>query len=152
VKDQTFFDESREQSQIKARIVAKYFWAWCKVIIPTAKQRDNRLAYIDLFAGPGRYKDGTMSTPLLVLERAIADHDMRKMLVAMFNDRDKQNAKALQTAIGELPGIETLKYRPQVDNKEIGTEIVELFSKMKLIPTFFFVDPWGVQGAFARAN
>lgn len=146
MKDQTFFDESREQSQIKARIVAKYFWAWCKVIIPTAKQRDNRLAYIDLFAGPGRYKDGTMSTPLLVLERAIADHDMRKMLVAMFNDRDKQNAKALQTAIGELPGIENLKYRPQVDNKEIGTEIVELFSKMKLIPTFFFVDPWGYKG------
>jgi hypothetical protein len=30
--EQNFFDESREQSQIKARIVAKYFWAWCKVI------------------------------------------------------------------------------------------------------------------------
>jgi hypothetical protein len=24
----SFFDESREQSQVKATIVAKYFWAW----------------------------------------------------------------------------------------------------------------------------
>lgn len=83
-----------------------------------------------------------MSTPLLVLEKAIRDQDMRKMLVAMFNDRDKENANALQKAIDDLPGVETLKYKPRVGNKEIGTEIVELFSKMKLIPTFFFVDPW----------
>ena len=146
MSDQGFFDESREQSQIKARIVAKYFWAWCKVIIPTAKQHDNRLAYIDLFAGPGRYKDGTLSTPLLVLQQAIAENDMREMLVALFNDRDKENAKALQTAIDELPGVERLKHKPQVGNKEVGTEIVQLFSKMKMIPTFFFVDPWGYKG------
>jgi hypothetical protein len=28
----SFFDESSEQSQIKAQIVSKYFWAWAKVI------------------------------------------------------------------------------------------------------------------------
>ncbi|MGE0405944.1 MAG: three-Cys-motif partner protein TcmP, partial [Candidatus Korobacteraceae bacterium] len=62
----SFFQESKEQSQIKARIVSKYFWAWAKVIIPTAKrQHASRIAYIDLFAGPGRYEDGTLSTPLL---------------------------------------------------------------------------------------
>ncbi len=65
--DEQFFDESREQSEVKARIVQKYFWAWAKVIIPTAKRYGNRILYIDLFAGPGRYKDGTLSTPLLVL-------------------------------------------------------------------------------------
>jgi three-Cys-motif partner protein len=141
-----FFDESREQSQIKARIVAKYFWAWCKVIIPTAKKRDKRIAYIDLFAGPGRYKDGTLSTPLLVLRQAIEDDDMRNMLVALFNDCDKENANALKKAIAELPDIDKLKHKPQVDSKEIGADIVALFGKMKLIPTFFFVDPWGYKG------
>src|SRR5262245_43647227 len=29
----TFFDEQSDQSQIKAAIVADYFWAWAKVII-----------------------------------------------------------------------------------------------------------------------
>ncbi len=56
--DNLFFEESREQSQIKFRIVAKYFWAWAKVIIPSAKNRGGRIAYIDLFAGPGWYRDG----------------------------------------------------------------------------------------------
>lgn len=55
--DNRFFLESREQSQIKARIVVKYFWAWAKVIIPSTKLRGNRIAYIDLFAGPDRYED-----------------------------------------------------------------------------------------------
>ena len=59
-----FFDETTEQSAIKAKILSDYFWAWAKVIIPTAKKSPrNRIAYIDLFAGPGRYKDGTKSTP-----------------------------------------------------------------------------------------
>ncbi len=144
--DTSFFDESREQSQIKSRIVAKYFWAWAKVIIPSAKTHGNRIAYIDLFAGPGRYKDGTVSTPILVLEKAIADPDMTKMLVTIFNDKDKENASSLKEAVDALPGVEQLKYKPQVQSEEVGTEIVKMFKKMKLIPTFFFVDPWGYKG------
>src|SRR6266850_1394220 len=101
-----FFAESREQSQIKARIVSKYFWAWAKVVIPSTKQHGNRIAYIDLFAGPGRYEDGTISTPLLILQRAIEDPDMRNMLVTVFNDRDAKNVGLLQIAIDALPEIE----------------------------------------------
>ena len=33
-----FFDETTEQSTIKAKIVSDYFWAWAKVIIPTAEE------------------------------------------------------------------------------------------------------------------
>lgn len=144
--DQSFFDESREQSIIKARIVAKYFWAWAKVIIASVRNADKRIAYVDLFAGPGRYKDETVSTPLRVLETAISDPQLSQMLVTLFNDKDFNNARALQTAINQLPGIGTLKYKPQVLNQEVGTEIVKMFDKMHMIPTFFFVDPWGYKG------
>ena len=144
--DTSFFDESSDQSQIKSRIVAKYFWAWAKVIIPSAKTHGNRIAYIDLFAGPGRYKDGTVSTPILVIEKAISDPDMRKMLVTVFNDRDKENASSLKEAVNALAGIDQLKHKPQVQSEEVGTEIVKMFEKMKLIPTLFFVDPWGYKG------
>ncbi len=69
MSDASFFEESKEQSLIKAEIVRKYFWAWAKVVVSVAKSRgEDRIAYIDLFAGPGRYKDGPKSTPLLVLE------------------------------------------------------------------------------------
>ncbi len=76
MSDQNFFEESRDQSIVKATIVSKYFWAWAKVIIPTAKAHGGNIAYLDLFAGPGRYQDGTKSTPLLILQQAIADPDM----------------------------------------------------------------------------
>lgn len=146
--DNSFFDETTEQSEIKATIVAKYFWAWAKVIIATIKstKKDGKIAYIDLFAGPGRYKDGTTSTPLLVLEKAIQDEDMRNMLVTVFNDKDTNNSNSLLTAIKALPDIDKMKYTPVVESREVGTEIVKMFESKRLVPTLFFVDPWGYKG------
>jgi three-Cys-motif partner protein len=148
-----FFNERTDQSFVKAQIVSKYFWAWAKVMIGSAKKNayyankgGNRIAYIDLFAGPGRYKDGSKSTPLLILEQAIKVPDMRERLVTMFNDIDEDNVRSLETEIQSLPGIHTLKYPPHVYNHEVGTEIVKMFEEMELVPTLFFVDPWGYKG------
>ena len=38
MQDNSFFDEVREQSQVKSRIVEKYFRAWSYVIVPQAKK------------------------------------------------------------------------------------------------------------------
>ena len=111
---------------------------------------ENRIAYIDLFAGPGRYGDGTKSTPILVLEKAIQHPDMRQRLVTIFNDKNPANANSLQQAIDQLPGIETLKFKPQVNTNEVGEKIVTMFEQMRLVPTLFFVDPWGYKGLSLR--
>ena len=144
----TFFEESTAQSRIKATIVRDYFWAWVKVIVGAQKKwkKGERIAYIDLFAGPGRYKDGTKSTPLLILETAIADTDLCERLVTIFNDADPANAEALGKEINEIPGIRSLKYKPEIRTEEVGDKIVQMFEKLNLIPTFFFVDPWGYKG------
>lgn len=142
----SFFNESLEQSQIKAKIVSKYFWAWAKVVIPYAKKRSGKIAYIDLFSGPGRYKDGAKSTPLLVLEKAIADSDISQMLVTLFNDIDKDNSNSLHEAINSIHNISHLKYKPQILNLEVGEEMIKQLQKVKLIPTLFFIDPWGYKG------
>lgn len=87
-----FFEESKEQSQIKSRIVSKYFWAWARIIRTAVRNSGHpRILYLDLFAGPGRYEDGTRSTPLLILEKAVEDPDARQMLVTIFNDSDPEN-------------------------------------------------------------
>lgn len=153
MKNRNFFTESREQSVVKATIVSKYFWAWANVIMPTVKKhnpKNPQISYIDLFAGPGRYEDGTKSTPLLVLERAIEDPDMRDILVTMFNDVNSDNSRSLETAIANLPGVETLRHRPKVANEEVGANIVKMFEQMALVPTLFFVDPWGYKGLSLR--
>ncbi len=150
----SFFDESRDQSRVKAAIVAKYFDAWARVIMGALNVHrpndEKRIAYIDLFAGPGRYGDGTKSTPILVLEKAIQHPEMRQRLVTIFNDKDPANTGSLQDTIRQLPGIDTLKFQPQVNTQEVGEEIVKMFEQMRLIPTLFFVDPWGYKGLSLR--
>ncbi|RLB87329.1 MAG: hypothetical protein DRH50_17020, partial [Deltaproteobacteria bacterium] len=126
--DNSFFDEAAEQSLIKTAIVEKYFSAWARVIIGSQKrhpQHVQKIAYIDLFAGPGRYKDGTLSTPLKILSRAVEDNELRQRLVAIFNDKDKANVSSLKEAIRNLPGIETLKFKPEVICEEVGENIVK---------------------------
>jgi len=144
--DDPLFDESTEQSRIKATIVRDYFWAWARVVLPTVRRQNLPIAYVDLFAGPGRYKDGTKSTPLLVLESAIADPEMRERLITVFNDADEENVCSLRTEIAALPGIEKLKHQPKADPGEVSDETVEAFQKIDLVPTFLFVDPWGYKG------
>lgn len=142
----SFFNESTEQSRIKAEIVSKYLWAWAKVIIPTTKIRDNRIAYIDLFAGTGKYQDGTKSTPLLILEKAIRDQDMRNMLVTIFNDADPNNMKSLESNINSIAGIKTLKYQPQIYTDTVDQKFPDIFQSTRMIPSLTFLDPWGYKG------
>jgi three-Cys-motif partner protein len=141
-----FFDEVREQSRIKTRIVSKYFWAWAKVITSVMKGSADRIGYVDLFAGPGKYEDGTPSTPLIVLKAVISDPRLRNMLVTVFNDKTPDFARSLQENIDAIPGVGTLKYKPVVKNQEVGQRIIDHFQSSRLIPTFLFVDPWGYKG------
>jgi len=144
-----FFQEQREQSLIKARIVSKYFSAWASVILATVKKqsfREQKMAYIDLFAGPGRYDDQSKSTPLLVLETIISNPELCSRMVTYFNDKDKANIESLKQEISKLHGIDRLKYPPVFYNDEVGDEFTNFFAKSHLVPTFFFVDPWGYKG------
>ena len=146
MQDNSFFDKPTEQSKVKTRIVEKYFLAWAKVIIPHAKSRNSNIGYVDLYAGRGKYKDGSKSTPVLVLERAIEDKDIRDMLISVFNDINPEYAQSLEDAIDLIPGIGSLKNRPIVENTEVGEGWTQILKHVKAIPTLFFVDPWGYKG------
>jgi three-Cys-motif partner protein len=125
----------------KTRIVSGYFATWAKIILPRA--REGKVAYIDLFAGPGRYADDSASTPIRVLTQAASDPMLKGGLVSLFNDIDEDNSGALEQAISEIPEINSLKYKPVVEHGQIDEQIVRYFEDVKLIPTFFFIDPWG---------
>ena len=146
MNDNPFFNTPTEQSQVKSRIVEKYFWAWAQVM----KGWANKIGYIDLFAGPGKYQDGSKSTPILVLEKAIEEEDIRNRLVSVFNDLNQDYTELLQSAINSIPDIENLKYKPIVRNEEVGEKIVEIVKRIGTMPTLFFVDPWGYKGLSLR--
>lgn len=146
-----FFEERGDQSAIKAEIVQKYFAAWANIVLPTAQKfGEGKIAYIDLYAGPGRYKDGAASTPLLVLEKAISNPSISESLVALFNDMDADNTQTLQSEIDRLPGIEKLKYKPKVNCNPVDKDSEEYFASTRIIPSFTFLDPFGYKGLSLR--
>jgi three-Cys-motif partner protein len=140
--NQSFFEERSDQSYVKSQIVAKYFDLWTKVV----GSRSNKIAYLDIFAGPGRYNDQSKSTPLLILEKAVSDPQLSQKLVTIFNDISSDNVESLQESINNINNINKLKYSPRVLNHIVDANLAELFNEMKLIPTLFFIDPWGYKG------
>jgi hypothetical protein len=64
VDTEEFFDTQREPSHIKPAIVSGYFSAWANVMVKKARQPV--IGYLDLFAGKGRFDDGSDSTPILL--------------------------------------------------------------------------------------
>lgn len=151
--DNTFFEEQEQHSRIKSIIVTKYFEAWSTVIIHVQKKNSSisqNIAYIDLFSGPGRYEDGSQSTPVLILINAIKEPDLRQRLITIFNDIDTTNSKTLEKVIADIPEIEKLNHKPGIHNQEVQEEIVKMFENMNLIPTLIFIDPWGYKGLSTR--
>ncbi len=78
-----YWDVQRWQSRVKSRIVQKYFRAWSGVMAANAENEPGwpkSLAYFDLFCGRGEYRDGSASTPLLVLEEALQNPALKTIL------------------------------------------------------------------------
>jgi three-Cys-motif partner protein len=142
-----FFEERSIRSEVKTEIVRKYFWAWAKIMVGQVKKRGgDKIGYVDLFAGKGRYNDGSPSTPLRILEGAIRDKDISQMLVAVFNDRDPDNAVSLKAEIELLPNIKLLKHEPRVRNRDIDDQLARVLQRTATIPILYFLDPWGYKG------
>ena len=148
MSSQDFFSEQSEQSKIKSDIVSKYFDAWSSVIMGAQDRRSGSimLAYIDLFAGHGRYDDGTPSTPVQILTKAVSNERLRNRLVTFFNDGGAEAAETLRGVIGRIPGIGTLRVPPDVRNFEVGEEVAAWLGSRSLIPSLVFLDPWGYKG------
>lgn len=139
-----FFYDMRESSEVKSVIVEKYFATWSKII--TSSNSVDKIAYIDLYCGPGVYEDGKESTPMKILKQCIANNKLHDKIVCIFNDKDEKNVKKLDKNIQTLKGIEKLKYKPKCINSEVNQEIELIFNKERIIPSFSFIDPFGYKG------
>lgn len=87
-----FFDERTELSEVKSEIVSKYFTAWSRVM----KSKSQRLGYIDLFSGPGRYKDGSESTPIQIIKKILSDDELCNKFITLFNDANPKYVEQLK--------------------------------------------------------
>jgi three-Cys-motif partner protein len=133
--EERFFDHPTESSRIKQKFVVDYFLSWTNVLA-----RNRTVGYADLFAGPGRYKNGEKSIPLLIAEGVIQDERLRSCVRLWLNEGDPEYARQLEENIMSLPGIDGLKYRPAFTRKIVDKSLARhRFS----IPTLVFADPCG---------
>lgn len=141
-----FYESSDPQNFIKSKLVDKYFRAWTTLMLSRLNRPSDRLAYIDLFAGPGRFEDGKASTPLWILNNAVKNPALCARLVTIFNDKNPKFAAQLRAEIDALQGIEKLTHYTQVTNIAVGSELGDMLRNLRLVPTLFFIDPWGYKG------
>jgi three-Cys-motif partner protein len=136
--DERFFDHPRESSRIKQKVVVDYFLSWTNVLA-----RNRMVGYADLFAGPGRYKNGERSIPLLITERVIQDERLRNCVRLWFNEGDPDYAKQLRENVLALAGIDSLRHEPAFTERIVNKSLAKhRFS----IPTLVFADPSGYKG------
>lgn len=142
-----FFREQRHNSRIKTEIVTAYFKPWAQIIRKLAGPQ-GKIGYLDLFAGPGSYEDGTPSTPTILLKSALKSPVLRQPLQVVLNDADPSSAEALKALILESGPTAAMQYPPIVTNLELGPDVILDLGPIDRCPTFFFIDPLWLQGPF----
>lgn len=110
--EESFFDEPTDASRLKHRVVTEYFVSFTNVL---ARNRD--VGYADLFAGPGKYKNGEKSIPILITELVVAEERLRRHVRLWFNEGDFAQSQQLQKNVFSVPGVDLLHHRPAVTNK-----------------------------------
>jgi len=130
----------------KHEILRKYLPGWMQIL----GSSNSAIAYVDCYAGPGVYPDGTKGSPLIALETASAASDKFGCTVwCIFNDSDKINAGLLREAIKNHSKCEQVLILPSLaDANDFIDHILNdaRFAKNGTlqIPMFFFMDPFGL--------
>lgn len=142
-----FFKTKRDVSEIKSEILNEYFRAWAAILLFGQRfKKVNQLLYVDLFAGPGIYEDGTISTPIKILNsinNSIGTrYDFNSYIQTVFNDVETKLVEQLNVNIEGLPYYNRLNHKPIIGNESASKEIMERISNPK-IPSLTFIDPLG---------
>jgi three-Cys-motif partner protein len=130
----------------KHEVLRQYLGAW----FPILGFSQQRIVFIDGFAGPGRYAGDEEGSPLIAL-RVLREHQARfkAEIYFAFIEKDPKRAAHLKKLVQglRLPPRCTVS----VCNGAFDETMTELLDKLdaqgkKLAPAFVMVDPFGVSG------
>lgn len=150
MSDNNFFEQQTLSSKVKASIVSEYFPKYCKIIV--LRHMPQRIGYFDLFAGPGLYEDGNLSTPLLLAKKCNNDKMLKEKVWMVFNDNTY--SKQLKENFQKLYPEGTFKHKPHFGHSTVGEceEINNFITKSHMregkneCPAVLFIDPFGYKG------
>src|SRR5437870_5756025 len=138
---QNFYEKQTPESAAKTDIVTNFFNSWLRIIGNAPSYEGKPLAYMELFAGPGTFDDGTKSTPLLVMENILASPHAGRFHVIL-NEKFEDFADRLKRNIDLLPNIGKLPQPPTLLREEVTQHnVTEFLRYVHDFPTVLFVDP-----------
>jgi three-Cys-motif partner protein len=129
----------------KHTILRRYWEAW----LPIMTKFNQRVLYIDGFAGPGKYAGGEDGSPLIALKSARDHHARPKSEVAfIFIERDKERFDHLLQTIDQIKPPLPQNFRVHCVQGTFDDQMTEVLNRIdqqraKLAPSLVFIDPFG---------
>ncbi|MBA3646740.1 MAG: three-Cys-motif partner protein TcmP [Gemmatimonadaceae bacterium] len=138
--------ELDEHSRGKHIVLERYLKAWLPILGTTQE----RIVFIDGFAGPGEYTGGEKGSPIIALE-ALVEHKapITAKVHFLFIEADPRRAQHLEQLVAPLAqrllGRATIEVKTGTFDSELSGLLNEIESrKMLLAPSFVMADPFGV--------
>jgi three-Cys-motif partner protein len=137
-------------TEAKHVILRKYLDAW----LPIISRFNGEVLIIDGFAGPGEYVGGKEGSPIIAL-KAVLEHKLGPFMKAKFRfifvEENTARCEHLKKVIASLPLAGNPNIQVEVACGRFDVIISQLLDdfdakKIKLPPTFAFIDPFGFSG------
>ncbi len=138
---QPFFVSKKAAAVLKHGILKRYIKPWASKVGSTAEGK--RVVYVDGYAGPGRYADGTDGSPALVLSTARAV-DYRN-IECHFVERRRADFARLSGLVGaaQADGVSCVAHKGRLE-----AHLDRLLQLTAASPLFLFLDPFGLAISF----
>lgn len=133
-----FFEAPQAAAVLKHGLLGRYLTTFASKV---GKWSGGNVAYLDGFAGAGRYKGGQPGSPLIAVQ--VAEHlKTKRQLTCMFVERDRKTFDALNAAVGDAPNC-------IVRNGPVADHLDDFLTLAQGQPALAFFDPFGLQEPFA---
>jgi len=139
----------REHTRVKHELLEKYLRAW----IPILGSGNPRIVFFDGFAGRGRYAGGEPGSPIIAVRVADELAAYYRQIGFTFVEKDPDNFSNLQSILKDelktTRNVNRMEIRLVHDEfSNVAGALLDFIEKWKatLVPSFFFIDPFGFTG------
>lgn len=129
--NEDFFRERRAQAVLKHGILSRY----PNVFASKAGRGYDRVVFLDGYAGPGKYDDGTPGSPLLFARAADKVSGFRNV-VGIYVEEDSDEFQMLKGVLGGRTGDHLFQ-------GDLSSHLSEIATISRGSPLFAFLDPFG---------
>ena len=113
---------------------------------------NERVLFIDAFAGPGEYSEGEPGSPVIALRALIkhrARNQIRSQVNYMFIEKEEARSKHLEGVLGDLNDQLPPNCNYKVINSTFDDTLTEVLDNIdqqraRMAPAFVMIDPFGV--------